>query len=61
MADWHFADDIFKCIFLREFLIILIQIALRWSDGLIDDKSALIQLMSWHLAGAKPLTESMTT
>ena len=45
----HFADDIFKCIFLNENLCILIQISLKFvSKGPIDNKWALVQVMAWR-------------
>ena len=36
------------------------QITLKYVPwGLIGNKSALVQLMAWHLTGAKPLSEPM--
>ena len=59
---WYFADDIFKCIFLNENVGISNIISLRCiSEGLIDGKSALFQVMAWHLLGAKSLPEPMIT
>ena len=58
----HFAADIFKCIFLNENFCILIEIWLRLvPEGLIDNKSALVQVMACRLFGDKPLPESMLT
>ena len=38
----------------------LIGISLNFvADGVIDNKSALVQVMAWHRTGAKPLLESM--
>ena len=53
----HFADDIFKCIFLNEYLYNLIQISLKFDPGIqltINQNS-----FGWLLgAGKKPLSES---
>ena len=39
---------------------IFIRISLKFvSKGSIDDESALVQVMAWHRAGAKPLPEPM--
>ena len=43
----HFADDIFKCIFMNEMLCILIQISLKFvPKGRIVSKWALVQIMA---------------
>ena len=56
------ADDIFKCIFMNEKFCISNQISLRFvPKGPIDYKSALVQVMSWHQTGVKPLPEPMLT
>ena len=56
------ADDIFKCIFLKENISILIQMSLKFvSKGPIDNKSALFQVMAWRRTGDKPLPEAMMT
>ena len=58
----HFADDIFKCIFLNEKFCILIKISLKFvPKGHIDYKAALAYVMAWHRIGDKPLSESMLT
>ena len=58
----HFADDIFKCIFLNQNLCILIKISLKFvPKGLIDNKSSLVQVMAWCCVGEKPLPELMMT
>ena len=58
----HFADDVFKCIFVNEKFGILIHISLKYvSKGPIDNNSALVQVMVWHRAGDKPLPEPMMT
>ena len=47
MAD-HLAEDIFKCIFLNENYGVLVEISLKFvSKGVIDNKSALVQVMAW--------------
>ena len=58
--DTVFADDIFKCIFINEKSFILIRISLKFvPKGLIDNGTALVQVMFWHLIGTKPLPEPM--
>ena len=55
----HFADDIFKCIFLTENAWILIKIKLKFvSKGSINIP-ALAQIIAWRRPGDKPLSESM--
>ena len=55
------ADDIFKSIF-NESVWISITISLKFiPKGPIDYKSALVQEMTWHRIGEKPLPESMLT
>ena len=54
----HFADDIFKCIFLNENIWILIKISLKIvPKALVNKIPALIQIMAWHRSGDKPLSE----
>ena len=54
----HFAEDIFKCIFMDESFCIWIKISLKFdATGPIDNKSALFQIMAWHWTGNKPLPE----
>ena len=56
-----FADDILKCILLKQNFI-LIQISLKFvPGGPIDNKSALVQVMVWRPHGDKPLPEPMMT
>ena len=51
----HFPDDIFKRIFLNDNIRISIDISLNSvTYGLIDYKSALVQIMAWHQADDKP-------
>ena len=55
-------DDICKCIFLNENDRILIQISMKFVlKGLIDNQSALGQVMGWRRMGHKPLSEPMMT
>ena len=56
------ADNIFKCIFLNEKVIISIKISLKFvPKGPIDNESALVQVMAWRRTGDKPLPEPMLT
>ena len=56
----HFADDIFKCIFLNENVWIMIKISLTFvPKGPINNIPALFQIMAWPRAGDKPLSETM--
>ena len=56
----HFADDIFKCIFLNENVWIPIKISLKFvPNGPINDIPALVQIMAWRRSGDKPLSEPM--
>ena len=51
----HFADNIFKCIFMNEKCCILIRISLKFvPNGPIDNKSSLFQVMAWCQPGDKP-------
>ena len=50
----HFPDDIFKCIFLTK----KVEFSFRFvANGPINNKSALVQKMSWYQPGDKPLSE----
>ena len=54
----HFADDIFKCIFLNENVLLAIKISLEFiPKGPIKSISALGQIMAWRRPGDKPLSE----
>ena len=54
----HFAEDIFKCVFLNENLLILIDISLKFvPKGWINNIPVLVQIC--HLDGTKPLSEPM--
>ena len=55
----HF-PDIFKCIFLNETSRNLIKISLKFvPKGPINNIPALVQIMTWHRPGDKPLSEPM--
>ena len=57
----HFADDIFKCIFLNENVWIPIEISLKFvSKGSINNDAALFQIMAWRRPVDKQLSEPMT-
>ena len=54
----HFADDIFKCIFLNENVLISIKISLKFvPKGQINNIPALVYIMAWRRPGDKPLSE----
>ena len=56
----HFADDMFKCIFLNENVWIPIEISLKFvPKGSINNNPALFQMMAWRRPGDKPLSEPM--
>ena len=56
----HFADNIFKCIFLNETVWISINISLKFvPKGQINNIPALVQIMAWCRPGDKPLSEPM--
>ena len=56
----HFADDIFKCIFLNENVSIAIKVSLKFvPKGPINNIPALVQIMAWRRPGDKPLSEPM--
>ena len=56
----HFADDIFKCIFLNENVWIPIKISLKFvPKGPINNIPVLVRIMAWRRPGAKPLSETM--
>ena len=56
----HFADDMFKCIFLNENVWILINIALKFvPKDQINNIPALVQIKAWRQPGDKPLSEPM--
>ena len=54
------ADDIFKCIFLKENVWIPTKISLKFvANGPINNIPALVQIMAWRRPGDKPLSEPM--
>ena len=56
----HFADDMFKCVFLNENVWIPIEISLTFvPKGWINNNPALFQIMAWRRPGDKPLSEPM--
>ena len=56
----HFADDIFKRIFINQNIWFSIKISLKFVPwGLINNIPALIQIMAWRRPGDKPLSEPM--
>ena len=56
----HFPDDVFKCIFLNQNVLISIKISLKFvPKGPINNIPALVQIMAWRLPGDKPLSEPM--
>ena len=59
--NWrHFADDIFKCIFLNENVLISLKISLNFVPEVrINNIPALVKIMAWRRPGDKPLSEPM--
>ena len=58
----HFADDVFKCIFVNENLCILIWISLKFvPKSLNDNIPTVVWVMAWCQTGDKPLPEPMLT
>ena len=58
--EQHFADDIFKRIFVNENVWISITISLNLvPKGPINNILALVQIMAWRRPGDKPLSETM--
>ena len=54
----HFPDDIFKCIFVNENILISIKISLKFvPKGQSNNITALAQMMAWRHPGDKPLSE----
>ena len=55
-----FADDMFKYPYLNENVLISIKIPLKFiAGGLINNISALFQIMAWRRSGEKPLSKTM--
>ena len=56
----HFADDMFKYIFLNENVWIQIKISLKFVPKVpINNIPALVQIMAWRRSGDKPLSQPM--
>ena len=56
----HFADDIFKYIFLNEYFWIPVKISLKFvPKGPINIIPTLVQIMGWHRPGDRLLSEPM--
>ena len=56
----HFPDDIFKCIFLNEYVWILIKISpIFFLKVRVNNILALVQITAWRRPGDKPLSEPM--
>ena len=56
----HFADDIFKCIFMNENVAIVIDISVKLiPESPVNNIPALVQIMAWHRPGDKPLSEPL--
>ena len=56
----HFPDDIFKCVYWNENVLISIKIFTEvYSHGPISITPALVQIMAWRRPGEKPLSEPM--
>ena len=56
----RFADDTFKCIFLAENVIIVIETSLKFvPNDLINNIPALVEIMAWRRPGDKPLPQLM--
>ena len=54
----HFADDIFKCISLNEYVWISLKISLEFVPKVpISNFPALVLVMAWRRPGDKPLSE----
>ena len=56
----HFADDISRCIFLKENVCILIKVSPKFvPNGVIDNDIALVYMIAWLRISDNPLSESM--
>ena len=55
-----FPDNIFKCIFVNQNVLITIKVSLKFvRKGPINNIPALVQIMTWRRPGNKPLSEPM--
>ena len=60
LLERHFADDIFKCVFLIENVLILVEISLDFvPKGSIDNKPTLVQIAAWRRSGDNTSSEPM--
>ena len=56
----HFADDIFKCVFLNENIWTPLKISLKIAPkDPINNIPALVEIMAWRRSGDKPLSQQM--
>ena len=56
----HFADYIYRCIFLNKNVIISLKISLKFMPKVrINNIPTLVQIMPWRRTGDKPLSETM--
>ena len=56
----HFPDDIFKCIFFNENVLISLKISLKFiPNNWINYIPVLVQIMAWRRPGDEPLSEPM--
>ena len=55
----HFADDVSKCIFINQNVLISNKISLKFiPTSTINNMPALVQIMTWRRPGDKPLSEA---
>ena len=55
-----FPDDVFKCFFKNENILILLNVPLKFVPIVpIDNIPSLVQIMAWRRPGDKPLSEPM--
>ena len=61
LIQMHFPDDILRCIFLNENVMIWINFSSEFIvNGLIDNiPSLVVQIMAWRTPGDKPLSEPL--
>ena len=58
----HFANNIFKCIFLNENVLISVKISLKFiPKSPINNIPEMVQIMAWRWAGDKLLCDPMMT
>ena len=54
----HFTDDMFKCIFMNEYIAVSIEISLMFVPKCpINNIPALVQIMAWRHPGDTPFSE----